>query len=371
LEWRLQNYPSRHRRLRRRRRIGRILVAAVLLGVLVAAGSVAYSYIRPQIASLGAFLQPDDYSGPGTGSVFITIRQGDTGSAVATTLHRAGVVKTSHAFYRLLVGTSPAPVFHPGTYELKREMSSPEALRALENPRNAVAKVTVPEGMSEADVLTRLSTATGVSLAELRRTAADPHSFGLPGPAKTLEGYLFPATYTFTPGTSARAMLSVMVRRAGQALSADDVPVSKRWDVIVLASIVQREAGPGGDMGKIARVFQNRLNKGMLLQSDATVAYGTRHTNTVWTTDSERADKKNPYNTYARHGLPAGPIGNPGDEAIRAALHPTPGPWLYFVPINLKTGQTVFSVTGKQHEAAVKRLQAWCKASKENNAYCT
>ncbi|HEU0257046.1 MAG TPA: endolytic transglycosylase MltG, partial [Microbacteriaceae bacterium] len=348
----------------------RLLVAAIVVVLLAVGAGLAYSHVRPEIQALSTLFQPDDYTGQGSGSVYVTIRQGDTGSVVATRLHRAGVVKTSHAFYRLLLGTSPAPVFQPGTYELKKRMSSAAALRQLETPGDSIARVTVPEGMSEADVLARLSQATGTPLAILKKTAADPRQFGLPAAAKTLEGYLFPATYTFDPGTSAHEMITRMVDRTREALRADDVPAAREWDTIILASIVQREAGPAGDMGKIARVFQNRLDRGMLLQSDATVAYGTGNTSSVWTTNAERDDAKDPYNTYVHHGLPVGPIGNPGDEAIRAALHPTPGPWLYFVPDNLKTGHTVFSVTGEQHAAAVKRLQEWCKASKENSAYC-
>jgi UPF0755 protein len=108
----------------------------------------------------------------------------------------------------------------------------------------------------------------------------------------------------------------------------------------------------------------------MRLQSDATVAYGTGHTDRVTTTGAERADASNPYNTYARDGLPIGPIGLPGDDAIDAALHPTPGPWLYFVAVNLKTGETVFSTTAAEHDAAVKQWQAWCRQSAENMAYC-
>ena len=139
----------------------------------------------------------------------------------------------------------------------------------------------------------------------------------------------------------------------------------------MLASIVQREAGSNlDDFPKVARVFQNRLDQGMNLESDATVAYGTGNTHTVWTTDAERADASNRYNTYANPGLPIGPIGNPGDVAINAAIRPADGPWLFFVPVNLATGETVFSSTIEEHEAAVARLQEWCAASEENAAYC-
>jgi UPF0755 protein len=117
-------------------------------------------------------------------------------------------------------------------------------------------------------------------------------------------------------------------------------------------------------------VFQNRIDQGINLESDATVAYGTGNLHTVWTTDSERADASNLYNTYANPGLPIGPIGLPGDLAIEAALTPADGPWLFFVPINLQTGETVFSETVEEHEAAVAVLREWCDASPENASYC-
>jgi UPF0755 protein len=123
-------------------------------------------------------------------------------------------------------------------------------------------------------------------------------------------------------------------------------------------------------MYKIARVFYNRLEQGMRFESDATVAYGTGNTHTVWTTSAERADPDNLYNTYVHFGMPYGPIGLPGEDAIKAALSPADGPWLFFVPINLATGETVFSETASQHEAAAQQLYAWCRENDENASYC-
>ncbi len=124
--------------------------------------------------------------------------------------------------------------------------------------------------------------------------------------------------------------------------------------------------GLAADYPKVARVFLNRLAIGMDLQSDATVAYGTGNTHTVTTTDAERNDASDPYNTYQHAGLPVGPISNPGDLAINAAVHPADGTWLYFVTVNLKTGDTVFSTTYADHEAAVAQWQQWMK---ENPSY--
>ncbi|HWU31607.1 MAG TPA: endolytic transglycosylase MltG, partial [Marmoricola sp.] len=119
------------------------------------------------------------------------------------------------------------------------------------------------------------------------------------------------------------------------------------------------------DMNKVARVFYNRLAQGMLLQSDATVAFANNLSGTVWTTDAQR-NNPSPYNTYVHKGLPPGPIDNPGLAAIQAALHPAAGPWLYFVPVNLKTGETVYSTTYADHQKAVAQLQAWCAQTHYN-----
>ena len=116
--------------------------------------------------------------------------------------------------------------------------------------------------------------------------AEPPASYGLPAEATTLEGFLFPATYTLEPGLDAHAVLQTLVNRQFEALDAAGVPADQRWRTIVLASIVQREAGSNlDDFPKVARVFQNRLDQGINLESDATVAYGTGNTHTVWTTD--------------------------------------------------------------------------------------
>ena len=207
--------------------------------------------------------------------------------------------------------------------------------------------------------MTDTETTAGASVAELQAAAADYHALGVPAGAPSLEGWLFPATYQFQPGTTPTAMLKAMVQRMFQALDAHGVQPQDREHVLTLAGLVQKE-GNGSDDAKVARVFLNRIAKGMPLQSDATVSYGAGGT-TVVPTPKEYASR-NPYNTYLRKGLPAGPISNPGDTAITAALHPTPGPWLYFVTVNLATGETVFSTTEAEHEKAAARFHAWLKA---------
>lgn len=375
LAWSQEHYPARERKRGRsgwRRLIGVLVAVAIVVGL----GVTAYSIFQPQVAKLASLVggqqAPDDYTGNGHGKIVVTIASGDTGSDVARTLHKDGVTKSVGAFYSLIVGMQPSPVFQPGAYKLAKQMSAKSALEALQNPKNRLqASAVIPEGTTEKGVLAILAKGTKVPLADLQAAAANVSAYGLPPQAKTLEGFLFPATYTFNPGVTADQIIKTLVDRSFQALDADGVSVDNRWNTVILASIVQREAGSNTeDFGKIARVFQNRLDAGMPLQSDATVSYGVGSTDRVQTTPAERADASNPYNTYAHTGLPVGPISNPGDVAIKAAANPTPGPWLYFVAVNLKTGETVFSATYAEHEAAVKQLDQWCHESPENNAYC-
>jgi UPF0755 protein len=358
--WQLAGKLPREKR--KKRSFKGLWITLIIVAILAGLGGTAYGIFQPQVAKLVASLEPNDYTGSGTGSVVITIKSGDIGSNVATTLQKAGVTKTFAAFYRLLLAQTPAPVFQPGAYQLAKGMSAQSALTKLEDPTSRVsAKAVIPEGTAEAGVLSILAKSTNIPLADLQAAAANPASYGVPAEAKTLEGLLFPATYEFTPGTSAQVVIKTLVDRSFQALNAAGVAPADRWKTVVLASIVQREAGLRGDYPKVARVFLNRLAIGMLLQSDATVAYGTGHTNTVTTTNAERADPSNPYNTYVHAGLPVGPISNPGDLAITATLHPVDGTWLFFVTWNLKTGETIFSTTMAEHNAAVAKWQQWMK----------
>ncbi|MCX8529239.1 MAG: endolytic transglycosylase MltG, partial [Rhodoluna sp.] len=178
-----------------------------------------------------------------------------------------------------------------------------------------------------------------------------------------MDGYLFPATYDIAPNSSAREIIRTMVDRMNTELKKYGVTDANRHKVLTLASVVQREARATADFYKVARVFQNRLDAGMPLQSCATISYFTGGSSFV-NTAAERATK-NPYNTYLYPGLPIGPIGAPGSLAIDAALHPTPGPWFYFVAVNLKTGETVFSATYAEHLKAVSRWDAWLRQNPE------
>ncbi|MFK4728502.1 endolytic transglycosylase MltG [Agromyces mediolanus] len=338
----------------------------IALLIVVALGVGAFFFLQGPISAVVERFQPAaDYEGSGTGEVTFMIHEGDDGSSIAENLYDEGVVASSKAFYDVLVDQDPEPAFYPGAYRLAEKMSAQSALDALLDPANKLENTfVIPEGTATADALPSISEGTGVPLEELQAAAAEsPQSYGLPAEAKSLEGFLFPATYTLDPGLDARGVLQTLVDRQFQALDEAGVAPADRWRTIVLASLIQREAGLRDDYYKVSRVFQNRLDPAQwesgLLQSDATVAYGTGNTHRVATTDAEREDASNPYNTYVHPGLPVGPISNPGDLAIDAALHPADGTWLFFVTWNLDTGETIFSTTVEEHDAAVAKWLAW------------
>jgi UPF0755 protein len=308
---------------------------------------------------------PADYEGSGTGSVSFTINEGDIGEDIATNLYKAGVTASFESFYQLLLKTDPSPTFVPGVFTLKEKMSAAAALQALLDPNNAqIDTVAIPEGTSEAGIIAKIVEATGLPAADVQAAADDVTSYGVPAEAPKLEGFLFPATYTFTPGTTARVILQTMVDRCMQALDDAGVPEADRFKIITMASLIQKEAGIASDFPKVSRVFWNRLDETYwptgLLESDATVAYGAG-VKRVETTVAERADESNPYNTYVHPGPLYAPISNPGDVAIDAALHPSDGPWLYFVCVNYETGETIFSTTADEHAAAVEQWGQWLR----------
>ena len=337
-----------------------LLVLAVVAVVLLVVGIVGWIGFGDRIRDVLG-LGDDDYSGGGNGvEVAFTVTEGDTGTSIAEGLVEAGVIKTAKAFVQEVTGRSPEPTFVPGTFSLQEEMSAKAAADALLDDANRMqSTVVVREGEVMADIFASIEETVGIPVADLEAAAADPQSFGLPAEATSLEGFLFPATYELQPGTEARAALQIMVDRAFQALDEAGVPEERRWEIVRLASLVQKEARLADDFYKVSRVFLNRIDDGMNLQSDATVAYGTGNTHRVSTTDAERADASNVYNTYVHPGLVVAPISNPGDVAIDAALHPAEGSWRYFVTWNLETGETIFSTTWEEHEAGVAKWLAW------------
>ncbi|MEY4451086.1 MAG: hypothetical protein RLZZ380_207 [Actinomycetota bacterium] len=331
-----------------------LLVLAIVL--LTSAGS-AYVF-RGQIRAAIDTISGADYTGPGSGSATLVIEAGDTGEDVAIELVNLGVTKNFNFTYKRIIARDPK--FIPGTFELRLKMSTDSALDLIADPSSRQVKtVTIKEGLRISAVLKVLSKESGIALTEFEAAVANPRDYGLSASLPNLDGYLFPATYELEPNSTAKVIIEMMVNRMNVELEKFGVAAKDRHRVLTLASIIQKEARIREDFFKVSRVFLNRIDLGMLLQSDATVSYGSGG-NTVTTTDAERADP-NGYNTYVHPGLPIGPIGAPGSVAIDAALHPADGDWIYFCAVNLKTGETVFSSTYAGHAKAVKQWQQWMR----------
>ena len=331
----------------------------VVIGLLGGAGLIGYGLLRDFVASITI----EDYSGDPGPSVEITINPGDTGEDVARKLVEADVIKSFDAIYRPMLASEFSAI--PGTYSLPTKISGVKALDLLiSGEAKLVNRVTVQEGLRASAILEKLADELDLNLSELESEVEDLSSLGIPANAPSIEGYLFPATYEFDPGASAETVVKTLVNRTLDELIDLGVAESAWHETLTMASIVQVEGKPR-DFAKVARVFFNRIEQGMPLQSDATVSYATNGT-TVTTTDEQRATDS-PYNTYYYTGLPVGPINSPGSDAIRATLQPETGEWLYFVTINLETGETVFTNTYQEHLVEVKKFQAWIREHPEWN----
>ncbi|MBD2760766.1 endolytic transglycosylase MltG [Yimella sp. cx-573] len=338
-----------------------MLLAAVLVlgGVGLAVGTLGSSLL-PSFG--GGSDEGGDFTGEGSGTVDVQVKPGDSGAAIGRALEKAGVVKSANTFARVAGSNPDFAKIQPGTYELKRTMSSQAALNLLLDPDSRVsAGVTIREGLWQNEIFAILSKQTGTPLEDYKKV--DPKTLGLPPAAQgKLEGFLFPSTYEFAPKTSAADQLKAMVSYGVKQMNTLGVSADKLRHVVIVASIVQSESRLGPDGPKVARVVENRLKDRMPLGMDSSIHYITQKRGTVTTTDQER-NSSSPYNTYRNQGLPPGPISNPGMEALKAAANPAPGPWLYFVTVNQSTGETKFSTSLAEHNRYVAQFQAWCRAN--------
>lgn len=321
---------------------------AVLLSLLLICGIGAGSLVGVR-ALIGAVRSsPSDYSGNGSGSVTVRVDPGDTATEIAGRLAAAGVVKTAGAFQRAAAADQRSLTIQPGLYRLHRHMSAAAALALMLDPTSLIEnRVAIPEGSTAKEILALVASGAGISAAQLTAALHNPAALGLPSYANGRpEGFLFPATYRYPPGTTAAQALAAMVTRFDQAAADLNLDASARalgqtpYAVLIIASIVQGEARVPADFPKVARVIYNRLARGMLLQMDSTINYVLPTRKTFLTTADTQL--RSPYNTYLVAGLPPTPIGSPGQLALQAALHPAPGSWLYFVTID-KAGHNAFT----------------------------
>jgi UPF0755 protein len=335
----------------------RSILAALLLAALAAAGAFAFVTWR-QLESFRTTPHGD------AAEKLVEIPPGSSPRAVVRALARAGVLADDETAWRYVrwVKREPRP-FKAGEYAFAGPLMPDEALERVYRGEIKLYRFTVPEGLrieEAAGIVGRSGLASEEAFLLLARDPAVARALGVP--FDSLEGYLFPDTYAFAKGVTARQIVEAMVRRFREAFAAAAAARSPgvalgEAEAVVLASIVEKETGQVAERPRISCVFHNRLQRGMKLQTDPTVMYATFLRTGRWSKNISRADllAPHPYNTYATAGLPPGPIASPGQAALAAALAPAPCQDLFFVSRN--DGTHFFCPDLACHEAAVRQWQ--------------
>jgi peptidoglycan lytic transglycosylase G len=310
---------------------------------------------------LVALFQP--FHGDGTGRVVVTIPKGASASEVGDILDDAGVVSSSTLFQFRVTLAGERSGLYPGRFVLAHDMSYGSAIDALTSPpAKKVATVTIPEGDSRAQAAPLVSEAglTGSYLdASVRSKYLNPARYGGKG-AKSLEGFLFPDTFELKPGAPAADLVQLQLEDFKRRIKGVDMRYAKSknltvYDVLTIASMVEREAMVEKERPLVAAVIYNRLHEGMPLGIDATTRFATGNYDKPLT-ESELATRS-PYSTRTHTGLPPGPIGSPGLASIEAAAHPAKVGYLFYVVKPGACGEHSFSSTEAEFEADVARYE--------------
>ncbi|MEU2201407.1 endolytic transglycosylase MltG [Isoptericola sp. NPDC019482] len=348
----------------KRKRRRRQRTAVVLVVVLAFVGAGAYLLWDRMDSLVGGLpfigSQNEDYPGPGGDPVEVVIPEGATGGQMGTVLAEAGVVASAGAFTDAFGQNPAAAGIQPGTYQLQAEMKASDAVAALVKNEKLQTEVTIPEGYTVAQIVDRVGSVTEITEKELEKALKDPESFGLPKQADgNAEGWLFPKTYTVQPGDDATTLLTAMVNQTKKELESLGVDDSDWNDVLNKASLVEKEA-PDGYRGEVARVIENRLDRGEALYLDAINSYGLgKPADQI--TKAEFADASDPYNSRKNTGLPPTPIANPGQASVEAVLDPPEGDWNWYVTVNLETGETKFTNSYDEFQVFKREYQEWAE----------
>lgn len=329
----------------------RLAILLALLGItLLYAASAQYSnWMRP-------------YRGYQGESAIVVIPQGASPGQVARALDDAGIIRGRTPFTLLTRLRGVSSKLKAGEYVFDHPMTLDDVIERIVRGEVLLHRVTVPEGLSGPEILDRIARLRLVRRAELDEAFRDPSPIrDLDPEARDLEGYLFPETYRFARGTSAKKILGEMVAHFRRAYTeevggaAATMGMSTR-QVVTLASLIEKETSIQGERARVSAVFHNRLRLGMPLQCDPTVIYALSVAGrTAAQLTRDDLDFVSPYNTYVNTGLPPGPIASPGRASLRAAVRPAPVKDLYFVADG--TGGHYFSGTLEQHERAVSRYR--------------
>jgi UPF0755 protein len=302
------------------------------LRILVAIGLICVFTLSLHFIRVPGSSAPDFPCGSGSETTAnINIASGESGSEIAQSLFDAGVVKSSEAYFRVAVGDPRSQKVAPGNHEIDLSLCATEALNQLLDSSRITGLISITEGAWLSEILPQFYAAdfSQSSVSAALNSVVKPSGFS------TIEGLLFPAQYSFATDASANEALQSMVDRASKEMKVAGFYDSKEGftpqQLLIIASLVQAE-GNTEDFAKISQVIRNRLTKGMPLQFDSTVHYVKKTRGSIFLS-TQSTLLNSPYNTYRKYGLPPGPINNPGSDALRAAVNPMPGDWLYFITV--------------------------------------
>jgi UPF0755 protein len=299
--------------------------AALLASVLIIAG---LSLIKRGPAAAADF--PCQVSSSAE-KISIDVSSGETGSEIALELFDKGVTKSQESFFRIAVADQRSSSIAPGIHLIDREICEKDALTQLLDNKRIAGLINVKEGAWVSEIKVAFTEA-GYSQKEIDRAFAQAT---IPQPFSRVEGLLFPAQYSFAKGTPIERAIVEMISRGEQEVMragfADKTSRFTEQELLIIASIIQAE-GTDDNFGQVSRVIYNRLKIGMPLQMDSTVHYVQAQRGDIFLSTKSTL-LKSPFNTYRNAGLPPGPIGNPGRNAMLAAVTPTPGDWLYFITV--------------------------------------
>jgi UPF0755 protein len=309
---------------------------AVLLALV---GGVVFQALQWSAAREGKEVPPGQ-------PVTFTVESGQGSVEIGRALRDAGVIDSVNRFRDVAEERGLDGILKPGTYKLTTGMSLDAVVEILAKGPSTGIPVTIPEGWTVAQIVDKLAATEQFTTAEVAKALKSKELVSpyRPEGVTSLEGLLFPDTYGIEPDATAVGVIQDMLDQLEIVLSGyqlSDAPQGLNpYQLLIVASMVEREAKIDADRPKIAAVIYNRLRKDMLLQIDATVEYAVGHPRP----SAQDLRFKSPYNTYLHPGLPPTPIASPGEEAIRAALQPADGDWLYYV-IASEAGDHAFTAS--------------------------
>lgn len=354
-------------RLRRRERHRRTVTVAVVIALLaVLCGGGAWVFSEMNENGSFAWIQDEfarDYPGPGYGSVQFTVYANDTATEIGERLAAQHVVASKRVFVNAVEADNDQSNLQPGTFDLKYHMSAQEAIAILVNPDKAKDLIQIRSDTRAIDIVSQTVADNPAWTAAEVTAALNNKGVGvLPTCANgSYEGWLQPGTYDPKSYKTPADMLAAMVKARIAALDALKVPTGpEREKILTIASIIGGEVNQSQYYGKVSRVIANRLAQNMPLGMDSVIAYGN-NTQDSKLTETMLTDASNPYNDRIHAGLPPTPINQPNSEMIEAAMNPTPGDWLYFVTVNLDTGETEFTDNNAQFQQYKSQYEAWQK----------